>query len=76
MDCIMKCGSRWLGLRYRFPLVWLPTRKYQQQYQVKQGEAWWVEFIVSNGYRAVKEYIDGEYNLTTLHLQHVDVDSD
>jgi hypothetical protein len=59
MDCIMQCKSRRIGLTYKFPLIWLPTRKYQQQYQLKQGEDWWVELIVRNEYRVVKEDIVG-----------------
>jgi hypothetical protein len=38
MDCIMKCGSIWLGLRYIFPLIWLPIRKYQHRYQLRKDE--------------------------------------
>jgi hypothetical protein len=36
MDCIRNCGSRWLGLRYKFPLIWLPIRKYQHLYQLRK----------------------------------------
>jgi hypothetical protein len=76
MECMTKCGSRWLDLRYRFPLIWLPTRQYQQQYQVQYEKDYWMDVLMSNGYRGIKEDTVGAYNLTTLHIQEEVEDSD
>ena len=76
MECMTKCGSRWLDLIYRFPLIWIPIRRHHQQYQVKHEKYYWMDVLMSNGYRGVKEDTAGAYNLTTLHIQHEVVDSE
>ena len=39
INCIHKCGLRWLGLRFIFTLIWLHKKKYRSVYKLtKKGE--------------------------------------
>ena len=34
IDCIQHCGVHWIGYRFHFPILWLPSDKYQCHYQL------------------------------------------
>jgi hypothetical protein len=42
MDFLRRCGPRWIGLKFHFPLIWLP-KKYQFFYELEpkdEAKSW------------------------------------
>ena len=32
--CIRHCGENWIGYHFHFPILWMPSEKYQCHYQL------------------------------------------
>ena len=47
--CIHTCGVRWMGLRFQFPLLWLPAKQYTPAYNVEPN--WWKDVVLIEGYK-------------------------
>lgn len=65
-------GNFWMGLKFKFPLIWLPIEKYQPHFHLNRyGEHSWTTHLVSNqGYRKDDEDTVGTYDFTRLHQKH------
>ena len=66
--CIHTCGVIWMGLRFRFPLLWLPVEKYTLSYNVEPD--WWKDVVLKEGYKPPGTEMAAEYDLTQLHANH------
>ena len=38
VDCMRKCGVHWMGLKFKFPLIWWPTRPYRDDFSLSKAE--------------------------------------
>ena len=47
--CIHTYGVRWMGLRFQFPLLWLPAERYTPAYNVNTD--WWKDVVLIEGYK-------------------------
>ena len=63
--CVQTCGVQWIGLQFRFPIIWLPKKNYTPSYIVPDG--WWKEFLLSEGYKVSGTDMVEEYDLAQLH---------
>jgi hypothetical protein len=34
INCVQSRGERWLGLKFHFPLIWMPLEKYQPKFRI------------------------------------------
>ena len=78
VGCMETCGPLWLRLRFRFPLIWLPVILYISNYILTKREErhCWKEWIACNGFLHSREAPQHSFNLTNLHGQIMDRDSD
>lgn len=72
--CIHTYGVRWMGLRFRFPLLWLLAEHYTPSYNVELD--WWKDVVLTKGYKPPGIEIAVEYVLTQLHANHIQSNSD
>ena len=66
--CIHTCGVRWMGLRFQFPLLWLPAEQYTPAYNFEPD--WWKDVVLTEGYKPPGIEMAVEYDLTELHADH------
>ena len=66
--CIHTCGVIWMGLRFQFPLIQFPSKKYTSAYNVIQD--WWKDFVLTEGYKPPGTEMAGDYDLAQLHAFH------
>lgn len=59
----------WIGLRFKFPLIWLPVEEYQSDYHLcdYEEESWSRQLIAIQGYKAPGADIAGAYNFIGFH---------
>ena len=57
-----------MGLRFQFPLLWLPTERYTPAYNVDPD--WWNDVVLTKGYKPPGTEMAAEYDLTQLHDDH------
>jgi len=57
VNCIRQFGTNWIGLKFRFPLIWIPTLKYQHYFQLKlrEAETRELDLIGFEGYTIINE---------------------
>jgi hypothetical protein len=69
IECIHTCGPQWLGMKFHFPLIWMPTKKYQHKYRLtkKTERECWEEVISSRGYKNLEDNDASSYNISNLH---------
>ena len=62
----------WLGLRFKFPLIWLPIEDYQSNYELSkyESESWVRQLMANQGYRSADKDIASAYDLTDLHRRY------
>ena len=62
-------GAFWIGLLFKFSLIWLTLEEYQLDYHLcdYEEESWPRQLMVIQGYIALGEDIVGAYNFTDLH---------
>jgi hypothetical protein len=68
IECMRFCGVQWLGLRFQFPVIWMPLDQYQPDYKV-QGE-WSKDIILTRGYKFLGTNMAEAYDIVELHAQH------
>jgi len=66
--CVQTCGVWWMGIWFRFPVIWLPAEHYTPAYNVPDD--WWKEFLLSKGYKVPRIDMEEEYDLVHLHEGH------
>ena len=69
VDCMKKCGPHWLGLKYKFPLIWFPAKQYRDDYTLTKVEErqCWIYLDTCNGYLDGGELPEISYNFSSLH---------
>lgn len=67
VECIKRSGAGWIGLRFKFPLVWIPTYQYYHPYP-PSDKIRETELVLSRGYKDRGEDI---VDFTRLHSMHV-----
>ena len=52
IDCMKKCGAHWLGLKFKFPLIWWPARPYRDDFSLTKAEEkqCWKYWVAQRGY--------------------------
>jgi len=65
-------GYFWIGLKFKFPLVWLLIESYQCHYQLNMYNetSSTTHLMTTQGYMQEDEYTTDIYDLTELHQQH------
>ena len=78
IGCIQRCGVNWIGYRFHFPILWLPSDKYQCHFQLtNRDEALaWQNLHNNKGFRAPTDSTFSSYCLSNLHAQFQYSDSD
>ena len=38
VGCIRECGVNWLGLKFKFPLIWWPAKPYRVDFSLTKAE--------------------------------------
>ena len=66
--CIQTYGVWWMGLRFQFPLIWLPAEHYTPTYNVSND--WWKDVLLTKGYMSLGTNMAEEYDLAHLHTDH------
>jgi len=64
-----KCGVNWLGIKFKFPLIWWPTKPYREYFSLKKTEErqCWKYWVAHNGYLDGRESPESSYNFSSLH---------
>ena len=78
VKCIQRCGINWLGIRFQFPILWFPDKKYKNRYMLteKVERHCWEELISCNGYKDMENKPKSSFNITHLHRKIFDLDLD
>ena len=78
IECMRKCGVNWLGLKFKFPLNWWPTRSYRDDFSLTKTEEkkCWKYWVAHNGYLEGRESPKSSYNFSSLHERGTVPDSD
>lgn len=65
-------GAFWIGLRFKFPLIWFPLEEYQPNYQLcdYEEEFWPCELMANQGFRTLGDDTAGAYNFIDFHWGH------
>lgn len=65
-------GAFWIGLRFKFPLIWLSFEEYQNDYQLcdYKEESWTCELMANQGLIALGDDTTSAYNFTDFHWGH------
>ena len=69
VDCMKKCRVKWLGLKFKFPLIWWPARPYRDDFSLTKVEEkkCWKYWVADNGYLDGREPPKPSYNFSFLH---------
>ena len=64
-----QCGNHWIGLRFRYPMIWLPTRVYKKKYALTKKEEFdcWNVIMETGGYLHPNEPGNSDYYIINLH---------
>jgi hypothetical protein len=78
IQCMRHCAENWIGYHFHFPLLWLPTEKYQISYKLprKAEMAAWQRMQEVQGFRTRTDNTSYSYCLSNLHDQSRYPDSD
>ena len=76
-NCIQICGPNWMGLRFKFPIIWFPEKEYRGKYRfTKKAEKKCSEELVScKGYKNQDDKPENPFNFTHLDRISFDLDS-
>ena len=77
VKCIQRCGINWIGMHFKFPILWFLDKKYKNRYRLtkKAERQYWEELIACNGYRDMTDKPESSFNVTHLQKQIFDLDS-
>jgi hypothetical protein len=78
IQCMRHCAENWIGYHFHFPLLWLPTEKYQISYKLpkKAERAAWQRMQEVQGFRTRTDNTSYSYSLSSLHDMSRYPDSD
>ena len=78
VKCMEACRPTWLGLKFKFPLIWLPERRYKSIYKLtkKEERDCWANLVASNGFLHTGERPESSFNFTNFHRRILESDSD
>ena len=57
-----------MGLRFQYPILWLPTKVYTPAHNVPAD--WWKEVLLSDRFKVPGTEMTLEYDLAGLHEAH------
>ena len=57
VKCIEAYRPSWFGLKFKFPLIWLPERRYKSIYKLtkKVERDFWADLVARNGFLDIGE---------------------
>ena len=78
VTCIKTCGTSWMGLWFKFLILWWPTIKYQSMYWMtkKAKKQCWDDLTVGNRFMNPEEKSKPYFNLTHLHRKSFESELD
>ena len=80
VKCIQRCGNKWLGYHFHFPLLWLLVQQYKAYFKVPKKEelAGWQRLQNIEGFRNPTDSTFYTYCISNLHCksQYSDLDSE
>ena len=52
VGCIKECGANWVGLKFKFPLIWWPVKPYRMDFSLTKVEEqqYWRYWIAQRGF--------------------------
>ena len=73
-----ECGVNWLGLKFKFPLIWWPAKPYNMDFSLTRAEEQkcWQYWVIHRGFLKTDEEPEFPYNFSSLHEQSSMQDSD
>jgi hypothetical protein len=78
IKCVQQCVKSWIGYQFHFPILWMPTEKYQVHYKLpkKVETIVWQRLQRVLGFRAPTDITFNNYFLSNLHAESWYSDSD
>ena len=78
VGCIRECGANWLGLKFKFPLIWWSAKPYRMDFSLTKAEEQrcWRYWIAHRGFMETEGTPEFPYNFSYLHEQSSVQDSD
>ena len=69
VGCMKECGVNWLGLKFKFPLIWWPTKPYREDFSLTKAEEkmCWRYWVSHKGFLEKKGKPEFPYNFSSLH---------
>ena len=69
VDCNHRCGPNWMGLRFKFPIIWFHEKEYRGRYRLtkKEEKKCWGELVSYQGYKNMEYKHEYSFNFTHLH---------
>ena len=66
-----ECGVNWLGLKFKFPLIWWPAKPYRMDFSLTKAEKQqcWRYWIAHRGFIEKEGMSKFLYNFSSLHEQ-------
>ena len=76
--CMRECGVNWLGLKFKFPLIWWPTKSYREYFSLIRAEEQkcWRYWVVHKGFVEKEGTSEFPYKFSSLHERSIMPDSD
>ena len=78
VGCMKECGVNWLGLKFKFPLIWWPAKPYREDFSLTKAEEkkCWRYWVTYNGFLEAQGSLELPYNFSSLHEQSTMPDLD
>ena len=80
VGCIRECGVNWLGLKFKFPLIWWPAKPYREDFSLTRVEEQkcWRYWVVYKGFVEKEGTSEFPYKFSSLHERSImpDLDSE
>ena len=78
VSSIRECGVNWLGLKFKFPLIWWPAKPYNMDFSLARAEEQrcWKYWVTHRGFLKEDEVPEFPYNFSSLHEHSSAQDSD
>ena len=69
---VQTIGALWIGLRLKFPLIWLEVEEYHLDYHLcdYEEESWPHQLMAIHGFRAPDEDTTSAYNFTDFNQRY------
>lgn len=62
IKCIKNYGDIWIGMKFHYPMIWLPTREYHNEFKLSKRKNWFAR-------RKFKKEED-----TSMHMKERQID--